>query len=90
LSEQEFTGERRGADGVGRVYWIRNAEGEELTFICDGHSLLISNKGQKVFSEISAKEFVELFKLNEMVTVKYVEKNGKKLVNSIGPAAIAK
>jgi hypothetical protein len=43
-----------------------------------------------VFSEISAKEFVELFKLNEMVTVKYVEKNGKKLVNSIGPAAIAK
>ncbi|OGP49989.1 MAG: hypothetical protein A2Y79_14850 [Deltaproteobacteria bacterium RBG_13_43_22] len=89
-SEKEYTGERRGVDGVGRVYWIRNAEGKELTFLCDDKSLLISKKGNKAFSEISPKEFIELFKLNEMVTVKYVEKNGKKLIKSIGPAAIAK
>ena len=89
-SEKEFTGERRGADGVGRVYLLRNAEGKELTFICDDKSLLINHKGKKAFSEISSKEFIELFKLNEMVTVKYVEKNGQKLIKSIGPAAIAK
>ena len=89
-SEKEFTGERRGADGIGRVYWIRNTEGKELSFLCDDKSLLISNKGKKAFSEISSKEFIELFKLNEMVTVKYVEKNGKKWIKSIGPAATAK
>jgi hypothetical protein len=89
-SEKEFTGERRGADGVGRVYLIRNAEGKEWTFLCDDKSLLINNKGKKAFSEISAKEFIGLFKLNEIVTIKYVEKDGKKLIKSIGPAAIAK
>jgi len=32
-SEKAFTGEIRGSDGVGRVFWIRSAEGkEELTF----------------------------------------------------------
>jgi hypothetical protein len=89
--EKEFTGESRGGDRVGRVFWIRSAEGkEELTFICDDKSLLLSNKGKKAFSDISSKEFVDLFKTNEKVTIKYVEKNGKKLIKSIGPATTTK
>ena len=90
-SEKEFTGESRGSDGVGRVFWIRSAEGKEvLTFICDDKSLLISNDGKKAFSEISSKEFINLFKTNERVTVRYVGKNGKKLIKTIGPSATAK
>ena len=39
-SEKEFTGESRGGDGVGRVFWIRSVEGkEELTFTCDDKSV---------------------------------------------------
>ena len=87
-SEKEFIGESRGGDGVGRVFWIRSGEGKkEETFTCDDKSLLVTSKGQRAFSEISSKEFIELFKTNEKVKVKYVEKAGKKLVKSIGPAA---
>jgi hypothetical protein len=90
-SEKEFTGEIRGSDGVGRVFWIRGAEGkEELTFTCDGKSLLINNKGKKSFSDIGSKEFIGLFKMNEKVTVKYLEQNGKRLIKSIGPVSTAK
>ena len=57
-SEKEFTGGIRGSDGVGRVFWIRGAEGkEELTFTCDEKSLLINNKGKRSFSDIGSKEF---------------------------------
>ena len=89
--EKVFTGESRGGDGVGRVFWIRAGEGQpDQTFTCDDKSLLITAKGQKAFSEISSKEFIELFKTNERVTVKYVEKNGKKWVKTIGSATLFK
>lgn len=90
-AEKVFTGESRGGDGVGRVFWIRVGEGQpDQTFTCDDKSLLITAKGQRAFSEISSKEFIELFKTNEKVTVKYVEKSGKKWVKTIGPATLFK
>jgi hypothetical protein len=90
-SEKEFTGEIRGSDGVGRVFWIRRGEGkEEITFTCDEKSLLINNKGEKSFSDIGSKEFIDLFKINEKVTVKYLEQNGKRLIKSIGAVSTAK
>lgn len=88
---KEFTGESRGADGVGRVFWIRKADGEpDQTFQCDEKSLLVTKEGKKPFSGISSKEFIDLFRINEKVTVKYVDKGEKKLVKMIGPAEAMK